>query len=403
MANLSQKELPTEFYSPQNFFSLNGAALAVWIFCLVIGAIFPPKYITPLQYRIVALILSELIAIIIVYRFKNRKPEYWFLAFFNGLLIFVNASGWNVITSNTFFSDRNDILGQSKKSVTNSAFFDFRQTNWWEDNSLFIAHKNLIKKYDSLINVTAFYQSEVKKYVDMDTSSVSLGPRVQFHIDSLKQELLKRDSEYIRLNLQHSGIVLKDGASFHPGMYAFLDKMNILYLGVDNPITVFSENHNDKIIVTFKLGKSSFTGIPGHYILRPERFGLDTISISINGKLFKYPVRVKPLPEPTVFVGKVNGGAISSAEFKVLGGIHVQLPNTEFDASFQVLSYKLGAVGGPINNYVEAANAGSNWSGSALTIVSVARVGTSIFFYDIKVKGPDGIERDISPMAFTLY
>ena len=137
-----KNDIPNEFYNPKTFFTVGGSAAGVWIFCLVIGAVFPQNAITPLSYRIIAISLSQIIAIIMVLRLKNRKLENWFLCIFNGLLIFINASGWNVITANTFFSDKTP---EKKAGITNhsinirqAGFFEsLHQVQWWQNNADF--------------------------------------------------------------------------------------------------------------------------------------------------------------------------------------------------------------------------------------------------------------------------
>ena len=85
-----------------------------------------------------------------------------------------------------------------------------------------------------------------------------------------------------------------------------------------------------------------------------------------DGKPFEFPIRVKNLPLPAGFIGSKKGGSISSAEFKAIGGLIARLEDSDFEAPFKVVSYKIGAEGGGISAYTEASNEGSNrWSGNA--------------------------------------
>lgn len=402
MENFNPKDLPTSFYTPKSFFSLNGAAVAVWIFCLVLGAVLPPRALAPIQYRIIAISLSEIIAVIIVFRSKKRKLDYWFLAIFNGILIFVNASGWNVITSNTFFRDKAETFETIRPGATTASLLNFHQINWWADNSLFMKHKKLLTEYDSLRDAYVICQATNKKYFELAQKGSNIGGRSDFIIDSLKREIQKKDNILAKANVNNARMQ-SQGPIYAFGNYALLDKMNVLYVGVDNPITIFPNNDKGKISISYNLGSVSYSGEAGRYNLRPTKVGLDTLLIKNNEKIIKYPVRIKSLPDPTVFIGNTNGGNISSATFKASGSIQARLPNTEFYAPFQVISYMIGASGGSFNSYIEAPNAGARWSESALTIVNQARAGASIFFTNIRVKGPDGIDREIPPIVFTLY
>jgi hypothetical protein len=75
---------------------------------------------------------------------------------------------------------------------------------------------------------------------------------------------------------------------------------------------------------------------------------------------------------------------------------------SEFDVEFKVISYKVGAMGGPIPYYQQQQNYGAVWSGAAKKLIEFARAGTAVFFDDIKVVGPDGTERELPQMSFNL-
>jgi hypothetical protein len=99
-------------------------------------------------------------------------------------------------------------------------------------------------------------------------------------------------------------------------------------------------------------------------------------------------------------VGTNKGGSISSALFKATGGLFAKL-DSDFDVNFQVISYTVGANGGQFQKYETASNEGARWTGNAKAIIDRATPGSSIFFDQIKVKGPDG-PRDIPAIVFQL-
>ena len=71
-------------------------------------------------------------------------------------------------------------------------------------------------------------------------------------------------------------------------------------------------------------------------------------------------------------------------------------------APFQVVSYTVGAVGGPVQLYSEANNEGNRWSGQAASLITRCGPGSRVFFDKIQVIGPDGRKREIPGMNFTL-
>ncbi len=188
------------------------------------------------------------------------------------------------------------------------------------------------------------------------------------------------------------------------GASIFLEKMNVVYIGVENPMTISGGSvGREKVHVSFNSPGASISNTGGdHYVVKPTTPGLAKIIINANGKNFEFPIRVKNLPLPAGFIGSKKGGSISSAEFKAIGGLIARLEDSDFEAPFKVVSYKLGAIGGGIPQYTEASNENNRWSGNAATIVSRSTPGTNIFFDQIRVVGPDGKQREIAPMVFSL-
>ncbi|HTQ27486.1 MAG TPA: gliding motility protein GldM [Puia sp.] len=188
------------------------------------------------------------------------------------------------------------------------------------------------------------------------------------------------------------------------GASIFLEKMNVVYVGVDNPLTISGGSvGREKVHVSFTSPGATLTNTSGdHWIIKPTTPGLAQIIVNANGKPFPFPIRVKNLPLPAGFIGSKKGGAIPSADFKAIGGLIARLEDSDFEAPFKVVSYKLGAIGGGIPQYTEASNEGNRWTGSAAAIVSRATPGTNIFFDQIRVIGPDGKPREITPMVFNL-
>lgn len=186
------------------------------------------------------------------------------------------------------------------------------------------------------------------------------------------------------------------------GASVFLEKMNVMYIGVDNPLTISGGSvGSEKVHVTFPSG--SLTKVSGdHYIAKPTTPGMSKIVVNADGKNFEFPMRIKYLPNPAGFIGSRKGGTISTAEFKAIGALIARLEDSDFEAPFKVISYKLAAIGGGIPVYTEANNDGNRWSGSAAAIVGRATPGSNIFFDEIKVVGPDGRARVIQPMVFNL-
>jgi gliding motility-associated protein GldM len=186
------------------------------------------------------------------------------------------------------------------------------------------------------------------------------------------------------------------------GASIFLEKMNVVYIAEDNPVTISGGSVGaEKVHVSFSNGTITKTS-GDEYNVVPTTPGEGKIMVNANGKEFPFTVRVKYLPDPTGMVGTHTGGAVSSAEFRAQGGVLAKLQASDFQSGFTVLDYKLAASGGGIPQYVEATNQGPRWSGQAAAIVEKCTPGTHVFIDGLRCKGKDGRIRELPGMIFTL-
>ena len=99
---MTTQQVQEKLYDRKSLFTLSGAAGAVWLLCLVIANLDQDhEMLSVTVYKFIALAVSMALAIYMVLRDKRKtRKENYLFAFFNGLLIFVNASGINAISSN---------------------------------------------------------------------------------------------------------------------------------------------------------------------------------------------------------------------------------------------------------------------------------------------------------------
>jgi hypothetical protein len=186
------------------------------------------------------------------------------------------------------------------------------------------------------------------------------------------------------------------------GASVFLEKMNVLYIGVENPLTISGGSvGSEKVKVSFADG--SISRVSGdRYVAKPSKPGMSQIVVTADGKSTPFPMRLKYLPPPAAFVGSKKGGAIGSAELKAIGAVIAKLEDSDFEAPYKVVSYNVGAVGGPLQMYQTFPNEGNRWSGQAASLISRCGPGTRVFFDQIQVVGPDGRKREIPGVNFLL-
>jgi len=176
------------------------------------------------------------------------------------------------------------------------------------------------------------------------------------------------------------------------GVAVSADKMNVLYIGVDNPLTITAGAGAEKVTASFSGGTvSKVSG--SKYIAKPSsgETGEHTINVSVEGKAVgKVMFRVKNLPNPAAYVGNLKVGMVSASSFKNMGGVIAKLEDSEFDAPFEVLGYQIGAQSPDIPFYTPIQNNGPRWTGNAQALVEKLKPGALVVITGIQVKGPDG-------------
>lgn len=190
-----------------------------------------------------------------------------------------------------------------------------------------------------------------------------------------------------------------------------LDKMNVFYIGVPNPITVSAAGYSIEDISVSIPGATVTPKDKGHYEVVVSTPGKITASIMAktpqgSKSVGTMEVRVKQIPDPVARVGGKTGGVMSASMFRAQDGIVAALDQFDFDAKFQVKSYEMSwlpkrgeyQTAGVINSpYFER-------SGNALikAYMPNAKIGDKIFIENIKAQGPDGRTRSLSSIVLTL-
>lgn len=91
---------------------------------------------------------------------------------------------------------------------------------------------------------------------------------------------------------------------------------------------------------------------------------------------------------------------ITKNELLGIGKIDVSIEDFNFDAKFEVESYRVSII---INGFcLEELNIGPKFSQGTIKLIKRAEVGKKIYFEDIKVKYPDGLIKVIAPLEYKI-
>lgn len=182
------------------------------------------------------------------------------------------------------------------------------------------------------------------------------------------------------------------------GAAVMLDKMNVFYIGVDNPITISSGSGWDKTSVSMTGGTISGSG--SNRVVTVTTPGAASITVTAEGKSSKFDFRVKTIPDP---VFKVASGKprMPSVEFKNQQFCRAELEKFDFDTRFSIVSATVYFSGANFPN-VATASINGNGLASLSSFLSRCGPGSVVTFDNIKVSGPGG-QRTIEGRSFALY
>jgi len=185
-------------------------------------------------------------------------------------------------------------------------------------------------------------------------------------------------------------------------------KMNVLYAGVDNPISVSSPGVPlENLEVDISVGNIRRGAEPGEYIATVPvgyREALITVSARIDGQLKQHgimPYRIKKVPDPVAMIAAVNNGNINRNVLAEAGGIEASMPQDfEFDLSFRVVSFNMISVTGSI--VWERRTDSNRLTEEMKNRIQTSNRGDRIWFENIIARGPDGTDRTLSSITLIM-
>lgn len=182
------------------------------------------------------------------------------------------------------------------------------------------------------------------------------------------------------------------------GAAVMLDKMNVFYIGVDNPITISSGSGWDKTSVSMTGG--TIAGSGSNRVVTVTTPGAATITVTADGKSSKFDFRVKVVPDP---VFKVASGKprMPSVEFKNQQFCRAELEKFDFDTRFSIVSATVYFSGAGFPSVATSSINGNNLAPIA-SFLARCGPGSVVTFDNIKVTGPGG-QRTIEGRSFALY
>ena len=224
-------------------------------------------------------------------------------------------------------------------------------------------------------------------------------------------EVLGRDGNLTKREFKSSYTVIDPLATVSATM------MNVLYAGINNPISIAVPGVPEgSISATMTNGSLTKSGA-GTWIAHPTRVG-DECVISVTAEMSGQRVnvggttfRVRKLPDPMPYIaykddkGTVNrykgGKGFSKAILLNARGVDAAIDDDILNIEYKVLSFETVFFDSMGNAIPEVSN-GANFSERQLTAIRRLSRGKRFYISRVKATGPDGIQRDLAPMEVII-
>lgn len=182
------------------------------------------------------------------------------------------------------------------------------------------------------------------------------------------------------------------------------DKMNVLYIGVENPLTISAAgipstemNVSASNVQLRKVNNSQFIAIPD----QPGDAKITVSGGGLDATTFNY--RVKRIPTPVPMIGRYKSSArISPNEFKAYEELKAIHEHFDFDARCKVTGFEVTRVPKKAD-VLDNLNQGGRYDARTQRIIQQATFGDIYYFEKIKARCPgDKASRTLNSMVFRI-
>lgn len=190
-----------------------------------------------------------------------------------------------------------------------------------------------------------------------------------------------------------------------PSMSVAPSKMNVFYMGVENPVTISAAGVADKdlrpsiSIGTIKRSKE------GWIVNVPASSGktIITVNAEMNGKVKRMGVaefRMKRVPDPVAYIANKNDGVVDRNVLSSAGALIPRLDGFDFDLNFVITSFIFSNLAN--TGIIEEPVKGNKLNDKCKLMIKNAKRGSKVYFENITAKGPDGTNRKLANITLRI-
>jgi len=276
--------------------------------------------------------------------------------------------------------------------------------------------------YNAEVLVAAFDSKTTPKVLILEgadtLTSANIGNAKQIDgIDGLVNLVLPATSEGTK---KYAGLIEIQTPTGETNTYHFKDeyivakpaltvaaiKMNVFYIGVDNPVSISVPGMADELLRPSISAGSLTRSNDGNWNVKvPTTAKKAVISVSAGTGSTSKPMgtaefRVKRVPSPVAKIANTDGGNISKGAMLAASAIIPVMPEDfEFELFFEINSFTFTSVRS--GDVFEVVGKGNRLTSDMKSFIQTAKRGTKIWLENIYAKGPDG-NRKLATISLTI-
>jgi gliding motility-associated protein GldM len=198
-----------------------------------------------------------------------------------------------------------------------------------------------------------------------------------------------------------------------PALVVAPTKMNVFYVGVQNPVSISVPGFSAASLTTSLEGAGSIVKDPkgksGDYLVTVKSGKQCFINVTAkmpngsNKSMGKAEFRVKDLPDPEPLFAKGRKGdvKIDLRDAKAASAVFAEMKDFLFDLKFDVVGFDLyGKKGSQLSTTYKSRN--NVLTPEMKEIISGLNRGDKLWIENVKAKGPDGRTRSIGGLSFKV-
>ncbi|WP_461630825.1 type IX secretion system motor protein PorM/GldM [Labilibaculum euxinus] len=190
-----------------------------------------------------------------------------------------------------------------------------------------------------------------------------------------------------------------------PNVVVSATKMNVFYVGVDNPVSVSAPGFtSDRVRASMDNGSLVKKG--DAYVARPK-VAFKNAKVLVEAQfedgwrpLRTVDFRVKPIPDPIAKVADLGGGKIKKNLLLAQTGVDAVMDHFDFDLKFKITGFTVSTI---VKGFtVDQESRSDVFTKEQIEMFKNLKRSQKLYIEDIRAVGPDGVTRDLPTISFRI-